>query len=481
MRNIGIISAVFFICFVTMESHAQEKVLSLNDAIFLATRSHSAKAIAADSLKNELEDRIFKIGYLPHVSFSGSLPGLTNDITPITMPDCSEQFSHRFYMSSSASLSISQKIPFTGGMVSLSGGLSRLDNFLPERSSSYSMSLFSLSYSQSLSPYNPDRWDRKIHQKSQEINNVEQKQQIEHLKGEAAGLFFDLLSAQKRIDIHNTMLLRAKYLAERAEVLYAHGTILEIDMLDAKIDLSELERENTAEALSLAKRNLSVLLTDLGDNYRPQFDIGEIPDMPEHLNIETIVWRTLQYTKGLQRELAELQEGKRNQSAKAVLFPTISVSVSGGASSASQELRDIMTNPSRMSSAYVSISFPILNWGESRLKYNVAMAESEKTSIEYERQLKDFENTVRYEIANACLQRRLIETDGEIIEMLWKKLETLQNAFSAGKVDFGRIQETRRQILQAEINRISRIKGFYETVFRYRANALYDITSEMSL
>lgn len=71
--------------------------------------------------------------------------------------------------------------------------------------------------------------------------------------------------------------------------------------------------------------------------------------------------------------------------------------------------------------------------------------------------------------------------DCATLEMLYLKLEQLLTNFEYGTIDFSEIESTRAHIIQTEIQRISKVKIFYMTVYKFRMYALYDIILNKAL
>ena len=161
--------------------YGQDNKYSMEQLLELGRYSSVMQIRESDSLINQYKNRLFKVQLFPKVNMSATLPSLTNSISPIAISDGSEQFVNRFYMSSSISMSVSQLLPFTGGTISLTSGLTRLDNFSPQRTKSFNLNLFNLSYSQSIFSFNSYRWEKKILKVNNELFKVSDIQRQEEL------------------------------------------------------------------------------------------------------------------------------------------------------------------------------------------------------------------------------------------------------------------------------------------------------------
>ena len=168
-KHTHLIAFVILCCFC---SQSKAQVYSLDD---LLIRSHSTLDNAILESEKEIieyENSLFKIQVFPKLRMSATIPSITNSISPITLGDGSEKFVNRYYMNTAASLGLSQLIPFTGGTVTVSTGLTRLDNFSPQRNKSFSLNLFNVSYAQSVTSFNQYKWDKKILNKQKLLKQV---------------------------------------------------------------------------------------------------------------------------------------------------------------------------------------------------------------------------------------------------------------------------------------------------------------------
>lgn len=70
-----------------------------------------------------------------------------------------------YNLNNDATLYVSQSVPWTGGTLSLSTSLSRLDQYSPSRLTTYYAQPIYLSYAQSLWGFNRFKWDKKTEPK----------------------------------------------------------------------------------------------------------------------------------------------------------------------------------------------------------------------------------------------------------------------------------------------------------------------------
>ena len=150
------------LCCLCLSTFAQAQEYNLESIITLAT-SQSPRALQA---KNDLNVRYwayrnYQSNYLPQLELSSVAGNYFRSIDNITQPDGSFSFRPREVANSSVFLSLSQAVAPTGGTLSLSSGLNRIDNFTVN-STQFTAIPASIGFDQPLLAFNNLRWERRI-------------------------------------------------------------------------------------------------------------------------------------------------------------------------------------------------------------------------------------------------------------------------------------------------------------------------------
>src|SRR5437868_4102723 len=113
-----------------LPAQAAPNTLTLQDAIRMAQRQGPSAQVARTTRDAaRWRDQAFNARLLPQIYLSGNAANLDRGINPITLPDGSTQFVSQAQNQSSLGLSVAQKIPLTGGTLSIGSALSRIDLF----------------------------------------------------------------------------------------------------------------------------------------------------------------------------------------------------------------------------------------------------------------------------------------------------------------------------------------------------------------
>ncbi len=138
--------------------------------------------------------RAYRANYLPSLTLTSN-PSLDRSINKVTQSDGTVRFIEQNFVNSDLTLNLSQNVPFTGGVVTLSSSLARLD-MLTDHTSSWQTAPVQLSYQQSLFGYNSLKWDRRIEPVRYREAEAAYVESLELVAANAAQLFFALASAQ---------------------------------------------------------------------------------------------------------------------------------------------------------------------------------------------------------------------------------------------------------------------------------------------
>lgn len=454
---------------------------SIYDLLSLGHHTNNAQISSIEKQINEFDNKLFKIQVLPQIQMSATLPCLTNSISPIVISDGSEKFVNRFYMTSALSLGVSQLVPFTGGTLSLTSELVRLDNFAPQRTKSYNLNIFNLSYSQSISSFNPYKWEKKSIYKQNEIFSKSQLQKVENNNLMIVELFFDLLIAQKREELNTILAENAKLIHEKAKALFSQGRMSQVDYMDTVLGLLQF-RNSTAHLETIKHQNNLISKLKL-ENVSPTvyFNYDDIDDITISFDIDEVLDRVVRYSIQHEHELDKIEEDMEIQKIKSSRLPSISISLGGGYNSHNEDFRKLSISPSRNFSAIVSVEIPILTWGENRILLKRAEESIKISELNYRNNIDDLVSSSRYELTSLPLLLESIIISKTTLTVLYSQLHELTSQYDAGRISYTRIHDLQSEIIQEELSRLLNIKKLYTIQYKYRAMSLYDVLHNIYL
>lgn len=173
------------------------RMLTLDEAIAIA-KQHSTQAQLAQFayMGQYWNYRSYKAELLPSLNTNAGLLNYDRSMVEVRDPETGEiSYVENNSLSNDLTLSIEQNIPFSGGRLSLSSNLSRLDQFDYNRTIYYSNPL-TLNYTQPLLAFNTLKWKKKTAPLEYENSKRKYLETIQQITLQTAQLFFSVLSSQ---------------------------------------------------------------------------------------------------------------------------------------------------------------------------------------------------------------------------------------------------------------------------------------------
>lgn len=429
----------------------------------------------ADSAMYSNNRKLFKIKVLPVMSLSVTAPNVTNSINAVTQPDGSELFVNRFYSSSSFSVNVTQFVPFTGGTITMSSSLVRLDNYNPSRNKSFNLNLFNLSYSQNLLGLNPYKWEKKENTVKDEIQQIVFLQDRERAMERMVDAFFELFYAQEEYRILSEGFTLSERLSSIAKELYPAGRISYIDYIYSQIELSHTQVNKNTLNISKAQKELSSILNIEEMDLTAVYNVSEILNTPLSYDKDVVMGRLEAVSISPQQRLISIQNKYKLKQAQSGRTPTISLNMGGGMNSQTKQLRNILGPFNSKMSIVAGISLPICEWGKNRLLMRVAKTNIEKSSLAQRGQIKDLRREFEYDLGQIEVLRESIENKFRLADLYRTSIKLLMEKYTYGMIDITDIIKAEQELIKVQLEQIREAKSFYSIVYKYRRLALVDI------
>src|SRR5690554_1629041 len=277
MRSICI---VIFLSFFIGQLKAQDTLrLTLDEAVALA-RQQSPQAVAArhQYRASYWSWRSFKADFLPSLTFSSD-SRLNRSISPVTMPDGSDNFVQRNQWLNNGMLTVNQNIAPLGGSLYVQSGLQRLDIF-SDNQVSYQSTPVVVGYSQNLFGYNYLKWNKRIEPTRYSYARKLYAETLELVASSAAMRFFQLATAQSNWQSADYNYANADTLYQYAQGRYEIGTITENEMLQLEINFLTEQTNRLNARIEMDDRILN-LRSFLGITSNVEIVAVIRPEVPE--------------------------------------------------------------------------------------------------------------------------------------------------------------------------------------------------------
>lgn len=465
---------------------AQEKMVQwdLQECISQAT----AKSLDAFKAKNLYLSaywgfRSFKAQSLPTISFQFSPMQYTNSITQrYDYTQNIDVYRQQQTISSSAGISVSQKLDLTGGIFSLNTGLNYLRSSGESVYTQYSSTPISLGYSQSFFGFNSLKWSKKIEPLKYEIAQKQFLYSRENIALTTVGHFFDLASAQAEYDMAfedvsstDSLFIAGK---ERSRI----STISQADLLTLELD--NMNAENALENASIAlQRTKNTFITYFGLDKDNKINLV-LPKQPNDIKISTV--EALQYMQEFNPDVLSYRqqilesEQTVEQSQKTGGFDA-NISASVGYNQAGNSLAAVYSNLSRQDMVNISFTIPIVDWGIRKGQINMAKNNLKITQLSVEQNEQNLELNLTATVEEFNKQQNLLRKAEEALNIAITSYNINKQRFIVGKVDINTLTLSFNRRKDAKRNYLSILSNYWKCYYTIRKLTLFDFEKQESL
>jgi outer membrane protein TolC len=467
----------------TAKTQTVEKNYTLDEVIQLA-REQSLDAMVAKHRfrRNYWEYRSYKAKYLPDLTLRTEFPNFNRAIKKYQNPDGTYTYIEDNVNTTSLNLDMYQNVSLTGGQLFVSSDLQRIDEFGDNRHHSFLSSPISIGYRQPVLFYNEYKWEKKIEPLKYEEAKKEYLVNMENATIKAVNYFFDLILAQKNLEIAETNYANADTLYKISQQRYKIGTIAENELMQMKLSFL-----NAGASLNEAKINLKAAKIRLRSylGFNENVDISLIPpsDVP-NLTIEVqkaVEMAKKQNPEMLSYEKQLLQAERDVAKAKAEKGINANLFASFGLTQKADQFGNVYENPQNQESINFGLEIPILDWGQEKGQYKMAKSSREVIKTDIQRSKQEFEQNVALSIMQFNLQDDQVEIKEQADLTADKRYEITKKRFLVGKVDVLDLNVASQEKDVATRNYISSLRSFWTDYYQIRKITLYDFFSDKKL
>ena len=455
----------------------QVLTLTLSEVIRMAQeQSPSAVSARLSREQAELDYKYYKANYLPSVTLNSN-PSYNRSINKITQPDGTYKYLEQNSLSADLSLSLQQNVPLTGGTLSLTSSLDRMDMFYEgrDKQTSYSTNPAYITYSQNLFGVNSLKWDRRIEPIAYRRACKAYNETMELIASNACVYFFSLASAQVNAEIAEFNYANADTLYRYAQGRYNIGTITENEMLQLEISKlsAETGRINAKFSVEDQMQSLRSFLA-LQDN----IDIRVvIEDSINHFIVPADEALAMAYQHNPDPEYfkqARLQNDRSVASAKANAGLRASIYLRFGLTQTGPDIESAYRDPINSQAASISLSLPILDWGRGRGQVKMARASRELSNMRIDQDERNFEENVYRLVRQFNQQAAQMNILSKTDITAERRFEVARHLYLTGKSTILDLNSATSEKDSARRNRISALHNYWSLYYTLRSLTGYD-------
>ena len=442
--------------------------LTMSEVIRMAQESSPQAVQARNTFESAwLSYRSYKASMLPTLSLSSS-PSLNRSTNYVTLPDGSELFARSNSMRNNLSLDLSQNVWFTGGTISLSSNLSRLDQLGDNPTHSYYSQPLQLSFSQSLNGYNSFKWSRKTEPIEYRRARKQYAETMELVASQAAMVFFNLVSAQTELEIAQLNYAATDTLYTYGLGRYNIGTITENELL--QLELNKLNSETSIMSSQMSfddavdqLRNFLNLTSDT------QIEVVTTDSIPHFtVPLDAAMELARQNSPDIESmELSRLNSESNLAYAKSQAGFKASIYMRLGLAQTADELPESFRNLNDEQSVSVSISIPILDWGRARGRVKIAQNNLELTRMHIEQNEVSFEKMVTRTVSQFNMQERQVDIARRAMQTAQHRYEVARHLYVSGSstiLDLNSAITAKDSAYRGYVSALSRYWQLYYTI-----------------
>ena len=469
------------ILIIPITAYAQQtpRSLTLEEALEIARKDSPDALNAKQAFRSSYwQYRSFKGAYLPNIGMSAEIPNINRTINKTTNPTTgAEIYTPQQFTNFSSYLSISQRIGFTGGSLSLNTGLERIQNYFTDSTSiSYYSTPINIEFNQPIFKYNAFKWERKIQPMVYDIAKRKYLEDIEQVNLTATNYFFNLLQAQIEKKIAEVYLANYDTLYKIAEGRFQLGKIAQNELLTLKLRVL-----NGRAAVENAGLNLDQSLYRFRSFLRIKDTVPIVLIPPAGLTyfivdpdraVELAVANSSQSLDFNRRELEAASsvnkakmDGRFDANLRAIF----------GYNQTAPTLSTAYKSPLDQEIVTLGVTLPILDWGVARGQIKVAESneEIEKNKVTQER--IDFKRQVYLLGVQFNMQKNQVMIASLADTVARQTYEVTKGRYLIGKnITITELNTAQSETDGAQRDYYSALKTYWSTYFDLRKLTLYD-------
>ena len=460
----------------------QTQKISLQDAITLAQEnSLDYKTLLNRNEGSYWRNKNYYASFLPQFRLNATLPSYSKSINRITNDNGQDIFVSQNQSVVDAQLSLTQSVPFTGGDLSISSKVERIDIFGDNSSQGYFVVPFSVNYFQNALFYNSYKWDKKIEPLVFEESKREFIEGMEDISLKTCHLYFSLLTSQVQLRISKKNLSNQDTLYQIAQGRYKMGKIAENELLQMELSLLNFKNEITTNKIALKRTS-----QNLARHLELQNENLEL-EIPANLTLfEVDAEKAIKEAESNRAFIIEYRR-KRLESEKDLARIRgengvgINVRANFGISQQGPEFDNLFQDYNQQQTLRVTLGIPIFDWGVSKSKRRLAKANLNLLSNTLEQEQQAFEQEIYLHTLNWANQRDFLATSEKAQEIAIKRHDITQKRYLLGKITITDLILAQEEKDRSVVQYLNSLREFWVNYYTLRRLTLYDFINDKKI
>jgi outer membrane protein TolC len=470
------VSVSFLLSLIFAFATNAQTVLSLDGCIENARQLSPSYVLAKTRIKNSYWGyRTYRAGILPQVRLNAVLPSYQGGIERVIQPDGTEAFRNRSLAYEYLRLSVDQNVALTGGTISFSSDLQRIDNFEPTRNTQFVSVPWQFSYAQPVLLYNGIKWQQRIEPILYEESQRRYIEDLERIGSETVNLYFDALDAQMRLQVARLNLANQDTLYRISLGRFDLGKIAENDLLQIELSFLNAQNEVAQAELNLEtasqglKRYLSIPITDsLTMSVPSEVPVFDIPHIDALLYAQSNQQRVLEFRRRRLEAERQVAQAKGNSGYQ------VSVNAGIGRSEQGATIPDVYPGTQQQQYFTLGVGIPILDWGKNRASIRQAKANQELVEVTVQQDEIAFEQEIYLQVMGFNMQKQRLKIAAKADTIAQKRYDVTKNRYFIGKISITDLNIAQSEKDQARRAYLNELRIFWNQYYTLRRLTHYD-------
>lgn len=467
--------------------NAQEQIKvehTLDQVINLAMENSIDAMMARHSfLGSYWQYRSYKAQFLPAFKVDGSLPNFDRSLVSLQDANSGEyKYIQNYAMRNNVSLNVVQNIGLTGGTISLSSGIERLDQYAPQRMVNYNSSPISLILNQPIGAFNKLKWDRKIEPVRYDLAKYSFLEARESVIIHAVDLFFQQLIAQQNLDMARTNYASTDTLYQISKRRFEIGAITNSDLL-------QLELRLLNEGIAINENQLQFNLAQarlrsyLGYNEKVNI-VLVVPDEVVQMTID------LDKAYGLsmdntsftyQQRVRQLEAERAVAQAKANRRPQFNLYARFGLNKAATDFGSAYREPLDQETVRLGFSIPIFDGGVAKGRVKTSLSQQDVVEAQLEKDAIDRKQDIYLKVMQFNNQGQQCGISRRADEVARERYNLSTEQFALGKLSVLELNTAQSERNSAHNRLITELYNYWNYYYSIQRMTLYDFRKQQNI
>ncbi|HXC26073.1 MAG TPA: TolC family protein [Gemmatimonadaceae bacterium] len=480
---VGLVGALLFPGAVEAQALAGQHALTLQDAIAMAQRQGPDAQIARSARSGvRYRHDAFDARLRPQLFLQGTPVNLNHSINPIVLPDGTTQFVGQEQNTSNFTIGFSQLLPLTGGTVSVSSGLSRLDLFGVNSARYYVAQPLSISLSQDLLKPRTALWTNRLESLNFSMAERSYLDARETAAMSAVNAFFDLYVQERTLADALVEATVNDTLYTLNQGRYQVGKISENDLLKSDLALLRIRAavEDARLARDLAETTLRRTLAYPAGQPLSIVTPDSIPVVT--VTPEMAVAEALRYSSVTgQMKIDAVNSKLAIAQARANSGLTATLSASVGYNQTAGAFGPAYQNPLGSQSVNLSVNLPLLQWGAGHADVAAAKADAEGTAMRDSMQRVQLVENARGAVLQLQQAQRNIGLAAKADTIATKEFDVAHRRYIVGKITNTDLYAAQAERDAAVTAYMQALRNYWTAYYNLRHVTLYNFAKKQPL